>query len=150
MPLISVSTQWGVEVLVSLSDLLSKAHWTQLRSNLWGVCCLSPSCCGEVSKEEASVSGSLWPSATFTATARQIAPIFLSRERTPASRVYLQSQRWHSSERKIQFHLLVVSKVHAGAGDVLIAMETWERFNLSTVNCFIAFNSFFFFFLQNA
>lgn len=31
----------------------------------------------------------LWPSATFTATARQMAPIFLSKERTPASRVYL-------------------------------------------------------------
>lgn len=38
----------------------------------------------------------LTPSATFTATARHTAPIFLSKERTPASRVYLKKKttRW--------------------------------------------------------
>lgn len=42
------------------------------RSNLASLCC---------------------PSATFTATARQMAPSFLSKERTPASRVYLPSEK---------------------------------------------------------
>ena len=41
------------------------------RSNLASLCC---------------------PSATFTATARQMAPSFLSNERTPASLVYLSSK----------------------------------------------------------
>lgn len=47
-----------------------------------------PACCsvGDSALE------TLWPSATFTATARQMAPIFLSKERTPASRVYLQTR----------------------------------------------------------
>lgn len=39
--------------------------------------------------ERSSLASLCCPSATFTATARQMAPNFLSRERTPASLVYL-------------------------------------------------------------
>lgn len=40
----------------------------------------------------------LTPSATFTATARHTAPIFLSKERTPASRVYLKKKKQQDGE----------------------------------------------------
>lgn len=46
-----------------------------------------------VTSERSNLASLCCPSATFTATARQMAPNFLSRERTPASLVYLSLKK---------------------------------------------------------
>lgn len=83
---------------------------------------ISPPCCTEFSDLKVSDVLGIWPSATFTATALQIAPIFLSRERTPASRVYLKvtrAQTVHGCEMRFHWPPFIL-QFHSAWGHRLI------------------------------